>query len=100
MRTGMATWAGGLLATLALLVVAAATAAGRIPQLAARTSIVAIGTAALAGGAFFVNFPSGMSEIHVDRGVFLFVFGLVAGAAAAILVLRANRAALARPAPG
>ena len=101
LRTGMATWAGGLLATLALLVVAAGTAAGRVPQLAARTSIVAVGTAALAGIAFFVNFPSAMSEIHIDRGVFLFGFALVVGAAAPIIVLRASRAAqAARPAPG
>jgi hypothetical protein len=90
MRTGMATWAGGLLAMLALLVVGAGTAAGRIPQLAARTSIVAIATATAAGIAFFLGLPE-IGPVHIDRGLFLFVGGVIAGSVAAIIVLRGYR---------
>jgi len=90
-RLGMATWAGGLLSTLTLVVVAAGVAAKRIPQLAARTAIVAVGTATIAGIAFFVGYPSEITQLHVDRDVVIFVLAVIAGAAAAVMVLRAHR---------
>lgn len=86
-RTGVATWAGCLIAMIVLLIVAGAVAAKRVPRLAARTALVAITTAMLAGGAFIAQFP-GVSGAAVDRGVFLFGAAIVVGAAAAIGVLR------------
>jgi branched-subunit amino acid ABC-type transport system permease component len=86
----MATWAGGLVSMLALVVLAAAVAAGRVPRLAARTSIVAVATATLAGIAFIVQFPS-VPGMGVDRGIWLFVVAILAGIAAPVLVLRASR---------
>jgi len=90
MRTGVATWAGGMIAMLALLTVAASTAAGRLSQLAAKTSLVAIVSASVAAIAFVVGFP-GLPGAHVDRGMPLFVAGDVLGAIAAAQVLRARR---------
>jgi len=90
MRTGVATWAGGLIAMLALLAVAASTAAGKLSRLAARTSLVAMVSASAAAVAFVAGFP-GLAGAELDRGVALFVAGDVLGAIAAILVLRALR---------
>jgi hypothetical protein len=90
MRIGAATWAGGMIAMLVLLTVAASTAAGRLSRLAAKTSLVAIVSASAAAIAFFAGFP-GLAGAHVDRGIPLFVVGAVLGAIASILVLRARR---------
>jgi len=90
MRTGVATWAGGMIAMLVLLTVAASTAAGRLSRLAAKTSLVAIASASAAAIAFVSGFP-GIGGAHVDRGIALFIAGAVVGAIAAILVLRASR---------
>jgi hypothetical protein len=90
MRTGVATWAGGMIAMLALIVVAASTAAGRLSRLAARTSLVAIVSASIAAVAFAIGFP-GLPGAQLDRGIALFVAGDVLGVIAAILVLRAAK---------
>jgi len=90
MRTGVATWAGGMIAMLVLLVVAAATASGRVSRLAAKTSLVAIASATVAAVAFVAGWP-GVEGAHLDRGGVVFAIGDVLGAAAAILVLKSAR---------
>ncbi len=89
MRMGMATWAGGLISMLVLMIVAAAVAAKRVPRLAARTALVAIGTAMITGIAFIAQYP-GVDGASVDRGLWLFACAVVLGAVAAISVLRAR----------
>jgi hypothetical protein len=88
-RLGVATWAGGMIAMLVLLVVAGAAAANRVARLAAMTSLVAIVTATLAAIGFIATRPSAM-PFEADRGLLLFVLGVVAGAFAAILVVRSR----------
>jgi hypothetical protein len=92
MRTGMATWAAGLIALAVLVVIAGAIAARRTPRLAAKMALVAIATAAIVGGLFFFQFPGAQfPNAEVDRGVGLFVVAIVLGIAAVIPVLRAKR---------
>jgi hypothetical protein len=88
MRTGMGTWAGGLLSALTLLIVAAGVASKRIPKLAAKTAIVAMVTTVLAGIAFIAQFP-GVDGATFDRGLYLFIGGTIAGLATAVAVIRA-----------
>lgn len=92
MRLGMATWAGGLVSALMLVVTAARLAAKRVPKLAAKSVLVAIATAALAGSFFVGTFP-GVTGASVARGVFLFAIGIVLALVAAISVLRSAGAA-------
>jgi hypothetical protein len=92
-RTGVGAWAAALLAMLLLLMVAAAVAAGRVPKLVAKSALVAIGTAAITGTLFVVQFPDADVDVHMDRGLLLFVVGIVAGVAAGVLVLRAVKPA-------
>jgi hypothetical protein len=87
MRLGMATWAGGLVATLMLVVMAARLASNRVPKLVAKSVLVAIATASLAGTAFVLTFP-GVEGASLDRGAWLFVAGVVLAIVAAIKVLR------------
>lgn len=94
MRMGMATWAGGLIAMFVLMIVAGAVAAKRRPVLAARTALVAIGTAVVAGGLFVAQYP-GVDGSSVDRGLFLFIAAVVLGATAAIGVLKLPKPAAA-----
>jgi hypothetical protein len=88
-RLGKATWAGGLIAMIALLALAAAVAAKRRPVLVAKTSLVALATATAAGIAFVVMFP-GLAGAEIGHGVWLFGAGIVAGTIAAIGVVRAR----------
>ena len=90
-RFGSATFAAGLIAMFALIVVAGALAAGRTPRLAAKTAVVAIATAALVGTAFVVARPDNGLPFALDRGVALFAGAVIAGAVAAAGVLRAAR---------
>jgi hypothetical protein len=87
-RLGTATWAGGMIAMLVMVVVAGALAAKRIPRLAARTAIVAIATATLAATAFVTTRPQNGLPFELDRGAALFAIGVIAGALAAAGVLR------------
>jgi hypothetical protein len=88
-RFGVATGAAGLIAMFALVVVAGALAAGRVPRLAARTALVAIATAALVACGFLAARPD--LPFAVDVGVPLFAAAVVVGAGAAIAVARAPR---------
>lgn len=94
MRIGMGTWAGGLISAFVLVVMSAAIAAKRIPKLAAKTVLVSIATAGIAGGLFAMQFPrEEFGAAQLGRGVLLFIAAVVIGAASAILVLRAKPAA-------
>jgi hypothetical protein len=89
-RFGVATWAGGLIAMFVLVVVAGAVAANRIPRLAAKTALVAITTAGLAGIAFIATRPDNGLPFAIDRGVALFAAAVIAGVVVGIGVLRAS----------
>ncbi len=92
MRTGIATWAAGLLAVAVLVVIAGAIAAKRAPRLAAKLAVMTIATAAIAGGLFVAQFPSAYAPAaELARGVWLFIAAIVLGAVAAISVLRTKR---------
>ena len=90
MRLGMATWAGGLVATFMLVVMSARLAARAVPRLVAKSVLVAIATAALAGTFFIATFP-GVEAASLSRGVYLFALGIALALTAAIGVLRAER---------
>ncbi len=90
MRAGMATWAGGVLTMLALLGVAGAVAARRVPRLAAKMTLVSIATSLVAGILFIAQYP-GVPGAAVDRGIWLFVVGVITGLVAIIAVLRGAR---------
>lgn len=89
MRMGMATWAGGLIAMLVLLFTAAGVAAKRIPRLAARTALVAIATVTITGVLFVMQYP-GVDGATVDRGLWLWLAGILLGSIAAVSVMRAR----------
>ncbi len=94
MRIGMGTWAGGLISAFVLIVLSAALAAKRIPKLAAKTVLVAVVTAGLAGGLFAMQFPRAeFPAAELGRGAFLFIAAIVLAATSAILVLRAKPSA-------
>lgn len=97
-RIGMGTWAGGLISTFLLVVVAARVAAKRIPRLAAKTALVSVIATALAGALFAWQFPRGVEGVQTDRGVWLFGAGAVLGAIAALLALRMRDVAKSAPA--
>src|SRR5215468_6495847 len=90
-RFGIATYAAGLIAMGVLIFIAGALAARRVPRLAARTAIVAVGVAALVGSRFTAAVPSNGLPFELDRGFWLFVGAVVVGALAAVGVLRASR---------
>jgi hypothetical protein len=88
-RTGMGTWAAGLMCTLLLVVLAAALAAKRMPRLVAKTAMVSIVTALIVGVLFVATYPGGdLGESSLARGALLFVVAIALGAIAAIRVLR------------
>jgi hypothetical protein len=89
LRFGIATWAACLIAALVLVITAAGVAARRVPKLAARTSLVAIGTALAVGGAFIVQRPS-LPGVATEHGLFVFAGAIVVGAIAALIVTRAR----------
>jgi hypothetical protein len=89
MRLGVATWAGGLFSVLLLVVLAGTVAGKRIPRLLAKTTLVAIATATIAGTWFYLSYP-GVTGASVDRGVWLFPVAVLCGAAGAIAVVRAR----------
>ena len=92
MRLGMATWAGGLVAAFMLVVMSARLAANKVPKLVAKSVLVAIATASLAGTVFVATFP-GIEGASLSRGAFLYMIGVALALTAAISVLRANPAA-------
>lgn len=98
MRTGIATWAGGLVSMFVLVIAAGALAAKRTPRLVAKSALVAIVTAALAGGVFIAKFP-GVGGAHVDRGIYAFAIAIVLGVVAMVWVVRAPAPAATRSVP-
>lgn len=91
MRIGMATWAAGMIAMLALATLAATAASKRAPKLLAKLVLSAVGTAALVGIAFVALFP-GVEAAVLGRGSILFFAGVVLGLASAVLLIRAANA--------
>jgi len=89
-RFGIATTTAGLIAMFVLIAVAGALAAGRVPRLAAKTAVVAIAVAGLAGTAFVLGRPDNGLPFTLDRGAALFAGAVIAGAIAAAGVLRAR----------
>lgn len=89
MRMGMATWAGGLIAMLVLLITAAGVAAKRVPRLAARTALVSIATVTITGVLFIMQYP-GVDGAKVDRGLWLWLGAIILGSIAAVAVVRAR----------
>jgi hypothetical protein len=87
MRAGVATRAAALIGTALLVLLAGALAARRVPRLLGRTTIVALSAATVTGTYFVVKFPPPGGE-HMALGPFLYAAGIVAGAVAAVLVLR------------
>jgi len=92
-RFGVATWAAGLIAMFVLVVLAGGLAARRTPRLAAKTSLVAIGTAAAVAAGFVASRPDNGLPFTLGRGLLLFAISVLCGTAAAIIVLRTPRAA-------
>jgi len=90
-RFGVATYAAGMIAMLVLIFIAGALAARRVPRLAARTAIVAIGVAALVGSRFAAGVPRNSLPFQLDRGFWLFTCAVIIGAFAAVGVLRQAR---------
>lgn len=86
-RSAVATRAAAIIATIVLVLLAGALAAGRAPKLVAKTVLTASLCAALAGGYFFGKFPP-LGGDSVARGPFLYGAGLVAALVAAVMVLR------------
>jgi hypothetical protein len=89
MRIGMGVWAAGLISAFTLVVMSARLAAKAIPRLAAKTVLVSIGTAAITGGLFAMQFPRGeFPASEIARGAYLFIAAIGLGAAAAFIVLK------------
>lgn len=90
-RLGMATWAGGLISALMLVIMAARLAAHAVPRLVAKSVLVAIATASLAGTVFVATFP-GVAGASLARGAWLYAVGVVIALGSAIAVLRTKQA--------
>lgn len=88
-RAGTATWAAGMIASLVLVALAGALAAGRTGRLAAAVALIATMTAIVAGGVFVSQRPS-MEGMHVARGTWFFGLGIVWAIGAVISTLRAR----------
>jgi hypothetical protein len=95
LRGAIATGAAGLVAMLALVVLAGAIAAsprgaarlGTVGKHAAKASLVAIATAVIAGAWFVIGFP-GVGGAHFDRGAVFYAIAVAVGIVAAIRALR------------
>ena len=94
MRSGIAARAGGYISMFVLVVLAGSVAAKRVPLLIARATLVSIITATACAVYFIARFP-GLANASVGAGVFLFGGAVLAGVAAAVVVLRGS----ARPPP-
>jgi hypothetical protein len=86
-RSAVATHAAAIIASVVLVLLAAALAAKRVPRLLARTSIVALSAAVVVGAYFVAKFPSPGGD-RMGAGAILYAVGIVTGAIAAILVYR------------
>ncbi|HET7502475.1 MAG TPA: hypothetical protein VFK02_15755 [Kofleriaceae bacterium] len=88
-RFGIATGAAGMIAMFVLVVLAGGLAANRVPRLAAKTALVAIGTATAAALGFLMARPDNGMPFVLGRGVAWFAAGVVIGVVSAVAVLRA-----------
>jgi hypothetical protein len=88
-RTGMGTWAGGLLSALLLAILAASVASRRVPKLVAKTALVSIVTTLVAGTLFIAQYP-GVQGASMDRGIVVFAIAIGLGAVVALIVLRSR----------
>lgn len=88
-RAGTATWAAGLVASLVLVALAGALAAGRAGRLAAGVTMIATMTAIVAGGVFISQRPD-MPGMETARGVWLYSGGIVVALGAAIAAYRSR----------
>lgn len=86
-RGASATWAAGLISMVVLIGLAAATAANRVPIVLARTALVAIATAFVAGAYFVIAFP-GVTGASIGYGAVVYGVAIALGATASIRVLR------------
>jgi hypothetical protein len=87
MRSAVATGAAGAIASFLLVLLAGATAAGRLPHLLARSTLVAIATA-LACAIYFVTQRPPVDGAAHDRGIVLFGAAVVVGVTACVLAIR------------
>ena len=90
-RAAVATGGAGLIATFLFLVLAGAVAAGRVPRMAAKSTLAALVAAIVAGTVFVTKLPT-LGETSIARGLALFVIAIALGLAAAVTVLRTPRA--------
>jgi hypothetical protein len=88
-RAGTATWASGMVASLVLVALAGALAAGRAGRLGATVALIATMTAIVAGGVFVSQRPN-VEGIEVARGTWFFALGVVWAIGAAVSTLRAR----------
>ena len=89
LRTGTATYAAALCAALLLVVVGGSLAAKRVLRRLAASGLVAALTAAVTGGLFIALYP-GIPDDAIDRGLWLYLGGVVLAVVANVLVLRAR----------
>lgn len=85
-RSATATWAAGFVSMAALIALAGAIAAGRVPRLLAKSSLMAIGTAVVVSGYFVVAFP-GIGGASIGYGIGLYATAAGLGVAAPLRVL-------------
>jgi hypothetical protein len=90
MRSAIATRAAGYIAMFVLIAFAGGLAAKREPRIISRGAITAIVTAVATGVYFAAAFP-GVSGASIDRGVFMYIAGVVLGVAAVVSFLRSAR---------
>ncbi|MGE3544122.1 MAG: hypothetical protein AB7L28_09320 [Kofleriaceae bacterium] len=90
-RFGVATWAAAMISMIVLLALGAGLAANRRPVLMAKMAIVSMITAALAGTTFIVKVMAmndAMNEAVIDRDLWLYAAGVIAGLVTAIVAWR------------
>jgi hypothetical protein len=90
-RLGQATYVAALLAALLAVIVAGTLAAKRVVRVAAKSGLVAAGTALVAGGLFLAMFP-GADGASLGHGVWMYTGGLALAIAAHVLLLKTPKA--------
>jgi hypothetical protein len=91
-RLGQATYVAALLAALLAVIVAGALAAKRVVRIAAKSGLVAAGTALVAGALFLAMFP-GAEGASLGHGVWMYAGGAALAIAAHVMLLRTPRSA-------
>lgn len=88
-RAGTAAWAAGLVASLVLVALAGALAAGRAGRLAAAVVGIATVTAIVSGAVFVTQRPD-MPGMEIGRGLWLYAAGILVALAATLSTMRAR----------